>query len=232
MTPGALLALVICRLALAEPLQEIEDSKEDPKSAPTVELLISLLSGAADSSERQNRARLDDDGPFSDIPDSAFTLDEGIRVNLDPAPLPTPASKWDEADDDRLDYYQPRSIYLGSSKQQSERPPDVWRACQGLARERTGPAYDVLLMLCAELLDAAAPPSAQRGQYSPRATDPVDSSTPCSCCTEASNLEQNARRDFMPMGDDADLVLRYIRAPRRRHPVIMPPPPWAGDIQD
>ncbi|CAH1642401.1 unnamed protein product [Spodoptera littoralis] len=242
MRAGALLALVVmsslhgtCRLALASPLHEIELYNEAPKSSPTVELMIPLLLGAADSSERNNRARHDDDGPFSNIPDSAFTLDEGIRVNVDPAPLPTPsptpAYKGDKAGNDKFDYYRPRSIYLGSSEQQTEQPPDIWRACQGLARERTGPAYDVLLLLCAELLDVAGP-NTQRAQLLPLASEVAESSTPCTCCSETQLLDQRARRDFMPMGEDADKVLRYIRGPHRRRPPIMPPPPWAGDIQD
>ncbi|KAF9408686.1 hypothetical protein HW555_011719 [Spodoptera exigua] len=107
----------------------------------SMELLIPLLASAAASGEPYERARSDHDAPFSNIPDSAFTLDEGI-LDADSASHPTAApqrvhKKVLNSHEEGVDYYRPRSIYVSSMEQRAERPADAWRCC-GTCRRRPG----------------------------------------------------------------------------------------------
>ncbi|KAH9630927.1 hypothetical protein HF086_018243 [Spodoptera exigua] len=185
-----------CHIALAESRLDVEYNA-DLHYPSSTELLIPLLTSAAASGEPYERARSDHDAPFSNIPDSAFTLDEGI-LDADSASHPTAAPQRVHKkvpNIHEVDYYRPRSIYVSSMEQRAERPADAWSACRSLLQEPAAAHLEVLLLLCAELLDAPSPSVEQRARDLPRPS----TAQPCACCPET------ARRDYMRMGDNADM---------------------------
>lgn len=185
-------------------------SRLQPPSFSNIELLVPLMvsdavasveSDVSDAGERYERARLDKDMPFSNIPASEFVLDE----------VPVLEKKKREHKHSRKqDFaYWPRSVYLESvsSEESDERDErsevgelsaQVWSACRRLTRAAAGRQHELLLLLCSELLDSSPTPPSP-----PHMPD-------CPCCQARgapgwlgpAGPAGPSRRELVPIGED------------------------------
>lgn len=184
-------------------------SRFQPHSLSNIELLVPLMmsdasedsdeSDTSAASERYDRARVDKDTPFSNIPSSAFVLDES-------PPAASHKHKRGHKQSRKQDLaYRPRSIYLESIEsdgrdehsEQVDFAVEIARACSRLMRSATGHQHELLLVLCSELLDSAT------------AHPAPDAPAACVCHRQdAAPLRWEPlvrlRRDLVPIGENSD----------------------------